>query len=248
MNNYQKLSGNRKELEEHYFWSGPVKNVLIFLLLSVCLICILSACENKVPKETQKQIPDEQTSEEQISNDIQKMDVNFRDYNFKLDSFSVIKRQTNLEDKNDFVWCKIAASNQILLYSAEYELKYVLYNEGWLLDECNPTNSTLTPASPPTQDPNEARALVLAEFDKQNAGKFGGRYVYQQSVLQKRSDLSYTYYIQIAYYKEGRIDELKTTNWGISYQFDYVSGWKTEVLSDLSLNWDTITILYGRMQ
>ena len=47
----------------------------------------------------------------------------------------ISKRQTNEDDKTDFVWIDVSASNEDFSYTASYELTYVLYNDGWQLED-----------------------------------------------------------------------------------------------------------------
>ena len=76
-------------------------------------------------------------SEKDIANDIAKQDSYFEIYNLKLDDYEITKRQTNKDDKTDYVWITITGNNSEFEYTAEYEAIYVLYNDGWLLEECD---------------------------------------------------------------------------------------------------------------
>lgn len=187
-------------------------------ILIVCLVCSLSACSSKTSAKT----------EEQISNDIQQQDDYFSTYDLKVDAFSVSKRQTNIEEKNDFVWCEVTASNDLFSYSTEYELTYVLYNDGWLLEECSQNNSSVTPISPPSQTQDEALGLVLQYVEQTKSDWVATYNVKLKSSLQKLSDLSYAYYFRIVG-KNIYGYEMIPSDYAVCYQFNPASGWSSEV-------------------
>ena len=113
-------------------------------------------------------------SEADIRVDIQKEDRCFSDYSLKIKSSTITKRQTNQDDKTDYVWVELTAENDAFTYQAEYELMYVLYNDGWLLEKFKNTASDIIPLSYPTLEEatalfcnNEAcRAIFSAEAQK----------------------------------------------------------------------------------
>lgn len=72
-------------------------------------------------------------SEKDIAKDIVEQNSYFRTYDLKLDDYTVSKRQTNKNEKIDYVWISISGSNDDFEYIAEYELLYILYNDGWML-------------------------------------------------------------------------------------------------------------------
>ncbi len=59
-------------------------------------------------------------------------------YGVELVSCDVIKRQTNPEDKTDYVFTEVVGESDEYRVTAYYKLTYVLYNEGWLLEELIP--------------------------------------------------------------------------------------------------------------
>lgn len=95
---------------------------MAILLCSLCVL-VLTSCGASTK------------SEKQILEDLQAED--FMLYHYKWDDvdMEIIKRQTNEDDKEDFVWCSVKAETDDFTYENEYELKYVLYNDGWLLEE-----------------------------------------------------------------------------------------------------------------
>lgn len=205
--------------------AGHVRKAIFAVITAVCLIYSLSACDSKISEKT----------EDQISDDIQQQDIYFSTYNLNLDSFSVSKRQTNMEDKEDFVWCTISASNDMFSYSAEYELRYVLYNDGWLLEECAQNNPSVIPSSPPTQTQAEAERLVLEYEEQHLLDHVAETWVMLRSSLQKLSDVSYAYYFRTGGRNIYGYDTIPS-DYAVYYQFDPASGWSSEVAS-VNLNW-----------
>lgn len=196
------------------------------LMLAGCLMFGLTACNSVAQPKT----------EEQILEDIQAEDSYINNYDLKVDSFLIIKRQTNSDDKNDFVWCEVTASNEDFSYSAAYNLTYNLYNEGWLLEGCNQENASIIPTSFPTQTQDEAMELVREYFQQHKTEDVAAYQVARQSSLQKLSDLSYAYYFQItAINKYGF--EMFPSDYAVLYQFDPVSGWISEVSENVNIRW-----------
>lgn len=72
-------------------------------------------------------------SEQQIIEDI-KANTNFENLNLEIDKFEVIKRQTNVESKEDIVFVSITGHTDELTAVRNYELRYELYNEGWIVE------------------------------------------------------------------------------------------------------------------
>lgn len=97
-----------------------MKKVLLFL----CCIFIsgtLTACGQKA------------VDENQILNDIKTYE-GFAPLNVEVDNWEITKRQTNFDDKTDFAYCTVHASNDDYSVVRNYKMKYVLYNDGWLLE------------------------------------------------------------------------------------------------------------------
>lgn len=205
------------------------KNVfrsMLSVALSICMVCVLSACGSKTQEK----------SESQISEDVQAQDDYLNTYDLKLDSFSITKRQTNEEEKNDLVWCEISASNDIFSYSAEYKLTYVLYNDGWLLEECNRSSSTATPLSPPPQTQEEAMALVMANWEQGDLSNVSQSRISASSSLQEISDLEYAYYFRVSWKTRLGLDGIPV-DYAVYYRFDFASGWYSEVDDSVRITW-----------
>ena len=126
-----------------------------FYILFICVICIgslLSACGGQKEK-----------SEEDILSDLQTQDTYYADYGLTVDSMNITKRQTNQDSKTDYVWCEVVASNNNFVYSASYEITNVLYNDGWLLENCERTSRSIEPKSYPTTD--DATAAMQSNYE-----------------------------------------------------------------------------------
>lgn len=209
-------------------------NVISIMILTFCLILGLSACGGNTSggKNSER-------TENQISSDVQAQDDYFNTYGLKVDSFSISKRQTNREDKTDFVWCAVTASNNTLSYSAEYKLTYVLYNDGWLLEEYMQESSSVTPKPMLTQD--EAMALAVTYFEQtRDLSSIAEYRVNKRSTLKKIDDFNYAYYFQF-YCKPVDIYTMTTyLDYVVYYKFDFASGeWNSEVEpTPIPLWWD----------
>lgn len=103
----------------------PLHTKKFFLLIGVLLLILsLSACGGKKEK-----------SEKEILADIKLEDYYLSgDYGLEVKSHTIDKRQTNAEDKTDYVWFSFEAENDEFTYHASCELTYVLYNDGWMLE------------------------------------------------------------------------------------------------------------------
>lgn len=99
------------------------RNRIALFMLLVCLIG-LAACSS-VPKPV---------GEDVIRNDVICQDDTIYSGEMTLISAEIIKRQTNEDQKTDYVWVDICAENENCRYIASCKLSYGLYNDGWLLD------------------------------------------------------------------------------------------------------------------
>lgn len=96
----------------------------IILFCSLCIL-LLTSCGTA------------EKSEKELQADVQAEDFMLYNYDLEVEEFEIIKRQTNDDDKQDFVWCSVQAENEYFTYENEFELEYVLYNDGWILEESN---------------------------------------------------------------------------------------------------------------
>ena len=97
-----------------------------------------------------------------IEMDIMATDSYFSDYNLSIDNSDITKRQTNKKDKTDYIWLDLTAGNSEFTYSASYEMMYVLYNDGWLLEYCEIVSSDVAPNWYPTE--NDAADIIKSDY------------------------------------------------------------------------------------
>lgn len=176
---------------------------LIFLAVSLCFL--LTACGNSAK------------SEKEVAFELSEIDSYFISYGLELESYSVEKRQTNKDDKNDFIWITIAGSNDLFDYSADYEVTYVLYNDGWRLENHQLTDSSY---------------MVTADFDRTEL---------EQKLLEEYESFEYissdrTDNTERLHYTARKETVYSTITYSLTflYSFDPIEGW-TEISSDLSL-------------
>lgn len=184
---------------------------ILLTMLAICMTLGLTSCGGSTKGKT----------ENQVKTDISEVlsQGTFSGYNLNVSSFSVSKRQTNTEDKTDFVWCDVTATGTIyetdeFSCSIECEVTYVLYNDGWQLDTytCEIVPSSIKPLSYPTQEKVEY-AAKHPDFD------FIPTRVEIHDMIQK-SDTEVVYPVDRYYDGTGQIKETK-----ITFIFDLSQGW-----------------------
>ncbi len=84
----------------------------ILLLAAVFSLFCFSGCGTNKGK-----------NESEVLADVKNQDSFISEYNLKIRSSSVIKRQTNIDQKTDYVWVSLKADNADFSYSAEYYME-----------------------------------------------------------------------------------------------------------------------------
>ena len=102
-----------------------MKKALVLFVFSAFSLFLLCSCDSTPAEKSKAEILDE----------ISQRDQYISEYDLSIDSYTVTKRQTNPDSKTDYVWISLTASNDIFTYTNSYELMYVLYNDGWLLED-----------------------------------------------------------------------------------------------------------------
>lgn len=74
-------------------------------------------------------------SERAVVDDLIEVNGVFQEFDMENTNWEVTKRQTNLEDKADYIWITITADCDFFSYTVDYTAEYVLYNDGWLLED-----------------------------------------------------------------------------------------------------------------
>ena len=87
-----------------------------------------------------------------IANEVANIDPYFIGYELELSDYIITKRQTNDDDKTDFVWISLSGENEDFLYTASYEVTYIKYNDGWHLEAYNMLNSNYKAKGRPSSD------------------------------------------------------------------------------------------------
>lgn len=180
--------------------------ILLFIML------MLASCGGPAAK-----------NESGIISDIQHQDDFFENYNLVIDSSSITKRQTNQDDKTDYIWVELTASNDEFIYSAEYSLYYVLYNEGWLLEECDISHQQY--------EARDYEFISQADTDKIVAESGYDEYTY----LSKETSFN-----QVDFYYNASISEMfLRTDYAIqlSYSFTPSFGWGIPTITARPLNY-----------
>lgn len=121
----------------------------VLLTAALCLGLLAGCGEEKPPgdAETTPEVVEASTKlnrppqPEQILSDVNRS----KDVELPPDGFftacEVIKRQSNPEDKEDVVFCRLTAEVGYLRAQRQYKLLYNFYDEGgWILDEATPEN------------------------------------------------------------------------------------------------------------
>lgn len=104
-----------------------LRKILISLASVLCIALTLSACGTK------------EASKDTIQNDIEA----YQDYSIlgvDTTNFEIIKRKTSIDDRSDEVYVSIKGENNEYMLSRNYCVTYVLYNDGWKLEEISPFN------------------------------------------------------------------------------------------------------------
>lgn len=134
--------------------NAACKSILVVLII----ITTLCGCQTISP-----------VSESQIQDDLQNYDI----YPFNLDSsayitdFSIAKRKTDKSNGVDTIYLDVVeAENEDARFVQSYIMHYSLYNEGWLLDDIqmSDTNHRLNPLRKPSNQ--EIESIFLSYYDR----------------------------------------------------------------------------------
>lgn len=97
-------------------------------ILSVILICAVISLTFAGCGETE-------VSKTQIWEDILAQDNFFEEYGLEITDKEITQRKTMVDQKYDDIYAVVTARNSDCVYEAEYSLNYVLYDDGWLLED-----------------------------------------------------------------------------------------------------------------
>lgn len=110
-----------------------MKRILSLLLAGVLCMGMLAGCGAKM---------DAPPAEEQIFTDISEYGIaEWMEEPGEIVDCEIVKRQTNEEDKEDIVYCKVTSNEGFCQMEYQFELLYNYYDEGgWILDMVTPVN------------------------------------------------------------------------------------------------------------
>ena len=110
-----------------------MKRILSLLLAAVLSVGMLAGCGEKMG---------DPPAEEQIFTDIGEYGITeWMEEPGEIVGCEIVKRQTNEEDKEDIVYCKVITNEGFCQMEYQFELLYNYYDEGgWILDMVTPVN------------------------------------------------------------------------------------------------------------
>ena len=130
------------------------KKIGIIAAVVVCVVIVLSVVLSS-PKRTGVSTNQIETDISQLSEVANGIDVS--SYTpltpYTVTSVEIKKRQTNIEDKEDIVYCNVVMSNEYYECKLDYELIYYYYDEGgWILQHENCIDKITKPIAAIKQD------------------------------------------------------------------------------------------------
>lgn len=182
-------------------------SVMLLVMLSACLLG-LTACGNKAVEPASAVEP---VSNEQITSDVQARDAIFEKYDLEVNYFSITQNQISTDDKidTDTVRCSVSASSSDLSYTAEYEIKYILFKDNWELENYCKEASSAVPLQYPTKE--DAEPYLRKQTGRPLEVK--------EAIIQ---DTEYDVLFPFSYTQANGQGVL-------SYHFDVESGWKPKI-------------------
>lgn len=109
------------------------------LLLCALLLCVmtgLTGCGNKIQDE------------ETIANDVVSMFNDIAQVGEILESYTIVERNTDIENQLDTILCEIISSDGLVEYMTYYTLQYIMEEEGWSVESFEPENEYAWTAVP----------------------------------------------------------------------------------------------------
>ncbi len=152
---------------------------------------------------------------------------------YMLNEITVDKRQTNVEEKNDIIYCRVDISNEWYDVNLYVKLTYNLYNgDNWVLDEDEYISEECT--SRPLQCVSMSEFPEKLSFDIPNPqdkydcqhgiGKENIHYISDDNLMPCEVE-SYTYK-QTSYYKIVSFEEVFGADIYVDYYFHPQKGWE----------------------
>lgn len=146
---YQKRKKIRCQNKKVLF--SIISSILGIVLIAVLISMLGNLSSNNLKKE------------DDILDDVIEYDTFIEKYGIKLTQLDIVKRQTNEEDKTDYVWLNVSGGNNQFSYTASYEVTYFLYNEGWFVEKFDKTDDEYSANEIPTKQLEELSGRVLGK-------------------------------------------------------------------------------------
>jgi len=122
---------------------------IILVVYTSLVLCMLMACSKS--SVSQRQIEEDILSQEEIQNCFTTDFVSSS--KIELTEVEILKRQTNIEEKEDKIYCDIQMKNKYFSATLNAEVFYGYYDEGgWLIDEFNVNDLTIEPIKAPDKE------------------------------------------------------------------------------------------------
>jgi len=112
-----------------YNFSKKFSYAVLMIMFLICLLCI-SGCKSEETGGAKESGVKMST----IRSDLEEY-YGYAAMMVETESVDIIKRQTNLEDKEDLIYVSIKGKNEHYEVVRNYKMQYLLYNDGWILEE-----------------------------------------------------------------------------------------------------------------
>lgn len=222
----------------------------IWYAVGLLIICafFLNGCSNSGVSEAQ--IQEEVSAFDEVKSGIISCDyVNFDGY--QIESFEIEKRQTNIEDKEDIIYCTVVIKNNSFQSHINYMLIYDYFDDGgWLLGQVEIIEKRTTPLCGVHLDNIYFDGLNFSEkFNKYSSlnNNFDRDNI---QVVGRNTDLEIGIdTIEYQYTNEKSIIKAQ-----LIFQFDQNSGWKVisdendysmqncPIVKEISVDWEKIFV------
>ena len=130
---------------------------ILCLIVVFCISFSMFGCAENNKKDSKEN----GVSASQLKEDIKKSDFIQNCYSsdfvyeseYSYISHDIIKRQTNIEEKEDIIYCNVTAQNKYFSVDFDVTLEYIYYDEGgWILEKSDITKKTPTPIAAAEKD------------------------------------------------------------------------------------------------
>ncbi|MGN0141382.1 MAG: hypothetical protein ACI4AD_04085 [Roseburia sp.] len=175
-------------------------------------------------------LPDNKSMSD-MSNDIMARDKVFlNNTDLIITDFSVNEQKTSRKDGVDIISCSLNAENDVFIYEASYNLYYLLYDQGWYLEDFHVEESSWTP--------------IHSTIEQIDADAMVDIYLWNRSEVKSEYMMRYTEPLENVdtFLYEGRMEfEFYDYVFPIKviYTFDPLLGWQydTTIEEDGTVEW-----------